>query len=88
MDNFSKEEPVSGLNDLAQLELAVEASQKMTGSSTMSMDPEALSQAQKSIEDAKSHLEQVKLTGVDQGFLENQKKLLDQCQHQLNEARK
>ncbi|KZZ82549.1 MULTISPECIES: DUF2564 family protein [Bacillaceae] len=88
MEQFSNEKPVSGLNDLAQLELAVEASQKMTGSSTMSMDPESLSQAQKSIEDARSHLEQVKLTGVDQVFLENQKKLLDQCQHQLNEAKK
>lgn len=88
MNQNNQEQPVNGLNDLAQLELAVEASQKMTGASTMSMDPEALSQAQKSIEDAKTHLEQVSLTGVDREFLEHQKRLLDQCQHQLNEARK
>ncbi|MTH52097.1 DUF2564 family protein [Bacillus mangrovi] len=78
----------SGLNDLAQLELAVEASKNITGSSTMSMDPEALNDAEKCIKDARAQLDQVKITGVDQQFLENQKALLDQCQHQIDEARK
>ncbi|MGD6815833.1 DUF2564 family protein [Metabacillus sp. 84] len=78
----------NGYNDLAQVKLAIEASQKMTGAGTMSMDPEALKHAQQSIENAKTQLEQVKLTGVDQLFLDNQRKLLDQCEHQLNEAQK
>ncbi|MFY4776052.1 DUF2564 family protein [Metabacillus sp. RGM 3146] len=88
MNDQNKAEIHTGYNDLKQLEVSVEAAQKMTGSATMSLDPELLNHAQEAINDAKNHFEGAGISGIDQDFLAKQQLLLEQCQHQLNEAKK
>ena len=53
----------------------------------MSMDPEAIQNAEKALQDAKAIYQTAGDTGVDQDFLSNQNELLLQCEHQLNEAK-
>lgn len=76
-------------NDLKQIEMYVAAAKKMVGSATMSMDPEQLDDASSAIADARKQLNSVKhhTTGVDDQFLERQEALIEECEHQLNEAR-
>jgi hypothetical protein len=78
---------ISGLNELGQIEMSVKAAQKLVGSATMQQDPEALQHAENAIRDAKDMMNRTPQTGVDQEFLAKQQQLLDQCEHQLNEAR-
>ncbi|WP_226666772.1 DUF2564 family protein [Metabacillus litoralis] len=87
MDQINHTGLISGMNDLSQLEIAVKSAQKMVGSATMQLDPEALEHAGKAINDAKEIMNRSSETGVDQEFISQQKKLLDQCEHQLIEAK-
>ncbi|KAA0550163.1 DUF2564 family protein [Bacillus sp. BGMRC 2118] len=75
-------------NDLKQVEMSVIAAQKMVGSATMSMDPELIQDAASAIQDARTQLNTAKNhpTGVDDEFLTRQESLIQQCEHQLNEA--
>jgi hypothetical protein len=81
--------PNSGFNDLKQVELSIDAAQKMVGSATMSMDHELLEDATQAIRDARSQLTDAlsNATGVDDEFLQRAEQLLRQCEHQLNEAK-
>ncbi|APH04676.1 DUF2564 family protein [Bacillus weihaiensis] len=87
MDQINHTGLISGMNDLSQLEAAVKSAQKMVGSATMQMDSEAMNHAKKAIDDAKSIMNRVNQTGVDQDLIQQQEKLLDQCEHQLIEAK-
>ncbi|HHY73500.1 MAG TPA: DUF2564 family protein [Bacillus bacterium] len=80
-------------NDLKQVELSVEAAQKMVGSATMSMEPGQLEAAHDAVNAAKGHLQhaQNNATGVDDEFLNNlnkQQSLLMDCEEQLKEAQR
>lgn len=87
MDQINHTGLISGMNDISQLEAAVKSAQKMVGSATMQLDPEALEHAENAINDAKEIMNRSTETGVDQLFISEQKKLLEQCEHQLSEAK-
>ncbi|TXC93217.1 DUF2564 family protein [Metabacillus litoralis] len=87
MDQINHTGLISGMNDISQLEAAVKSAQKMVGSATMQLDPEALEHAENAINDAKEIMNRTTETGVDQLFISKQKKLLEQCEHQLSEAK-
>lgn len=77
-------------NDLKQVELSIEAAQKMVGSATMSMEPGQLEAATDAVNLAKGHLQDAmrNATGVDDEFLNKQQALLDDCAEQLKEAKR
>jgi glycine cleavage system protein P-like pyridoxal-binding family len=80
----------SGFNDLKQVEMSLDAAQRMVGYATMSMDPEYLQDAAQAVQDAKMHLKQAKTnaTGVDGEFLKKCEQALMQYDEQLKEAMK
>lgn len=80
----------TGYNDLAQVEVSIQSAEKMVGSATMSLDPEAMDHAERAISNARSLLNDAKNagTGLDTDFLQNCQLTLSQCEHQLSEARK
>lgn len=78
---------ISGMNELSQIEMSVKAAQKVVGSATMQLDPEAIQHAENAISDARDIMNRSTKTGVDQEFLSKQQKLLEQCEHQLSEAK-
>lgn len=75
------------MNELSQIEMFVKSAQKMVGSATMQLDPEAITHAENAIRDAKDMMNRSTKTGVDQDFLSKQQQLLEQCEHQLSEAK-
>ncbi len=77
-------------NDLKQVEMSVQAAQKMVGTATMSMDPEQLEEATQALQNARNQLTQTlsNQTGVDEEFLSGQEELLFQSEEQLNEAKR
>jgi hypothetical protein len=87
LDQINHTGLISGMNDLSQIEMSVKAAQKMVGSATMQLDPEAIQHAENAIRDAKDMLNRSPKTGVDQEFLTKQQQLLEQCEHQLTEAK-
>nr|WP_243459566.1 DUF2564 family protein [Metabacillus bambusae] len=87
MDQIKHTGLISGMNELSQIEMSVKAAQKMVGSATMQLDPEAIHHAENAISDAKDIMNRSNKTGVDQEFLTKQQQLLDQCEHQLSEAK-
>ncbi|MGM0873911.1 MAG: DUF2564 family protein [Bacillota bacterium] len=78
---------ISGMNELSQIEMSVKAAQKMVGSATMQLDPEAIHHAENAIRDARDIMNRSTKTDVDQEFLSKQQQLLEQCEHQLSEAK-
>ncbi|TYS68471.1 DUF2564 family protein [Sutcliffiella horikoshii] len=80
----------TGYNDLAQVQVSIQSAEKMVGSATMSLDPEAMDHAERAISNARSLLNDAKSagTGLDTDFLQNCELSLSQCEHQLSEARK
>ncbi|WP_404346569.1 DUF2564 family protein [Sutcliffiella horikoshii] len=80
----------TGYNDLAQVQVSIQSAEKMVGSATMSLDPEAMDHAERAISNARSLLNDAKNagTGLDTDFLQNCELSLTQCEHQLSEARK
>lgn len=76
-------------NELKQVELSIDAAQKMVGSATMSMEPGQLQAATDAVNIAKSQLQDVlnNSTGVDDEFLNEQQTILSDCEHQLKEAK-
>jgi hypothetical protein len=87
LDQINHSGLISGMNELSQIEMSVKAAQKMVGSATMQLDPEAIHHAENAISDAKDLMNRSTKTGVDQEFLTKQQQLLDQCEHQLSEAK-
>jgi hypothetical protein len=79
----------TGFNDLKQVELAIDAAQKVVGSATMSMDKGMLQDATNAVQDARNQLANVRSnpTGVDNDFLQKSEQVLSQCEEQLNEAK-
>ncbi|HHW35746.1 MAG TPA: DUF2564 family protein [Bacillales bacterium] len=77
-------------NDLKQVELSIEAAQKMVGSATMSMEPGQLQAATDAINTARGQLQNAftNATGVDNEFLNEQESLLQDCEEQLKEAKR
>ncbi|EKN63737.1 Protein of unknown function (DUF2564) [Schinkia azotoformans MEV2011] len=77
-------------NDLKQVELSIEAAQKMVGSATMSMEPGQLQAATDAINAARGQLQNAlnNATGVDNEFLNEQESLLQDCEEQLKEAKR
>ncbi|WP_096154339.1 MULTISPECIES: DUF2564 family protein [Bacillus] len=80
----------TGYNDLMQVEVSIESAQKMVGSATMSLDPEALNNAGRAIANARTMLNEANQhsTGMDTEFLQKAEQSLAQCEHQLSEAKK
>ncbi len=80
---------MSEFNDFEQVALRVKSAQKMVGSATISMDPDLLSDATTAVEQARYQLEKMKAvaTDLDEMFLLDQERKLDQCEHQLREAK-
>lgn len=87
MDQINHTGLISGMNELKQIEMSVKAAQKMVGSATMQLDPEAMQHAENAIQDARDLMNRSLKTGVDEEFLSNQQQLLEQCEHQLSEAK-
>ncbi|AWC28265.1 DUF2564 family protein [Bacillus cytotoxicus] len=79
----------SHVNDFEEVKFRVETAQKLVGSATITMDPESLEHATNAVESARSQLEIMKsvATDLDEPFLRNEEKKLDQCEHQLQEAK-
>ncbi|WP_242142722.1 MULTISPECIES: DUF2564 family protein [unclassified Bacillus cereus group] len=79
----------SHVNDFEEVKFRVESAQKLVGSATITMDPESLEHATNAVESARSQLEIMKsvATDLDEPFLRNEEKKLDQCEHQLQEAK-
>lgn len=77
-------------NDLKQVELSIEAAQKMVGSATMSMEPGQLQAATDAVNTAKNQLRDAlhHATGVDDEFLYKQQSILNDCEEQLKEAKR
>lgn len=77
-------------NELKQVELSIDAAQKMVGSATMSMEPGQLQAATDAVNIAKSQLQDIvnNATGVDGEFIDEQQAILSDCEHQLNEAKR
>lgn len=77
-------------NEIKQVELSIDAAQKMVGSATMSMEPGQLQAATDAVNIAKSQLQDVvnNATGVDGEFLNEQQAILNDCEHQLKEAKR
>lgn len=77
-------------NDLKQVELSIEAAQKMVGSATMSMEPGQLQAATDAVNAARGQLQNAfnNGTGVDNEFLNEQQTLLSECEEQLREAKR
>ncbi len=77
-------------NDLKQVELSIEAAQKMVGSATMSMEPGQLEAATDAVNAARGQLQNAldNATGVDHEFLNEQQSLLQDCEEQLKEAKR
>jgi len=90
MERINHTDLISGLNERKQLELAVQSAQKMVGYATMRMDPEGMNDAKRAIQNAKDLYEAFlnKNTGVEDEFLSEQKNLLVECEHQLQEAKR
>ncbi|WP_243290817.1 DUF2564 family protein [Bacillus sp. FJAT-47783] len=86
MDKRDDSGLISGFNERKQLELAVQAAEKMVGSATMSMDPEAIQTAERSISDARKMFQQCN-NEYDQSFLSEQNEKLKHCEHQLQKAK-
>ncbi|EMA6341893.1 DUF2564 family protein [Bacillus cytotoxicus] len=79
----------SHVNDFEEVKFRIESAQKLVGSATITMDPESLEHATNAVESARSQLEIMKsvATDLDEPFLRNEEKKLDQCEHQLQEAK-
>ncbi|WP_044896308.1 DUF2564 family protein [Bacillus alveayuensis] len=90
MDQINHTHLISGFNERKQLQLAVQAAQKMVGEATMNMDPELMDDAKRAISDAKRLYDSFvhNISEFDQDFLEKQNQLLQKCEHQLEEAYK
>lgn len=88
MDQINHTGLISGMNEINQIEMSVKAAQKMVGSATMQLDPEAIHDAENAVRDAQNLMSRSTKTGVDQEFLSTQQQLLEQCEHQLSEAKK
>lgn len=90
MDQQQNNNLHTGYNDLMQVEVSIESAQKMVGSATMSLDPEALNNANRAIENARTMLNEANQhsTGLDSEFLQKAEQTLAQCEHQLTEAKK
>ncbi|MEC3611379.1 DUF2564 family protein [Bacillus velezensis] len=78
----------NGLTDKRQLELAVETAQKTTGAATRGQNSTLAESAYQAIQDARTMSQSSELQALDQGFLQKQRMLLDDCQHQLDEFEK
>ncbi|MDQ0228834.1 DUF2564 family protein [Metabacillus malikii] len=86
MDHINHTGLISGLNDIQQIKMSVKAAQKMVGSATMQLDPEAIQRAEEAIQDARNIMNRSQHTGYDEDFIQEQSSLLQQCEHQLSEA--
>lgn len=78
----------NGLTDKRQLELAVETAQKTTGAATWGQNSTLVESAYQAIQDARTMSQSSELQALDQDFLQKQRMLLDDCQHQLDEFEK
>ncbi|MCC9020895.1 DUF2564 family protein [Bacillus nakamurai] len=78
----------NGLTDKRQLELAVETAQKTTGAATRGQNSTLVDSAYQAIQDARTMSQSSELEALDQNFLQQQRMLLDDCQHQLDEFKK
>ncbi|MHC8659794.1 DUF2564 family protein [Bacillus sp. Bwzl_19] len=78
----------NGLTDKRQLELAVETAQKTTAAATRGQNSTLLESAYQAIQDARTMSQSSELQALDQDFLQQQRMLLDDCQHQLDEFKK
>ncbi|KAA6451742.1 DUF2564 family protein [Bacillus swezeyi] len=76
----------TGFNQRKQLEAAVETAQKTTGMATRQNSSTLLKSAYQSIEDARQLSQEEELSELDQDFLNQQLAILNDCQHQLDEA--
>lgn len=77
-------------NDIKELEMAIKSAQRMVGQATVNMDKDQLQAATDAVEQAKDYYQRAvsQQTGVDQQFLELSSELIEQVEHQLNEAKK
>lgn len=75
-------------NGFEEVGMRVASAQKMVGSATISMDPDQLQDAAKTVEEARLQLMHMKevATDLDDAFISKQEEMLAQCEHQLSEA--
>ncbi|WP_243385187.1 DUF2564 family protein [Bacillus kexueae] len=78
---------IGGFNNRKQLEVAVDAAEKMVGSATMSMDKDLIQSAEHAIADARQLFNEYS-NDYDEAFLEEQQQKLTRCEHQLQEAKR
>ncbi|MFN2745664.1 MULTISPECIES: DUF2564 family protein [Bacillus] len=76
----------TGFNQRKQLELAVETAQRTTGMATRQNSSTLLKSAYQSIEDARKLSQSEELSALDEDFLHQQLAILNNCEHQLDEA--
>lgn len=76
-------------NDLKQVELSIQAVEKMVGQATRSMDEKQLQAATDALQEAKNQLHKAISfrTGVDDIFLETSAELIRKSENQLEEAK-
>lgn len=79
---------LTGYNQRKQLELAVETAQKTTGMATRQKSSTLMKSAYRSIEDARQLSQTEELSALDGEFLSQQLDILNECEHQLDEAQR
>lgn len=89
MNSEFHDEDQTGFTDKRRLELAVETAQKTTGAATRGRSSTVLNSAYQAIEDARELSLSQELAALDDPeFVQRQQRLLDACQHQLDEFQK
>ncbi len=76
-------------NDLRDLDLSIDAVERLVGQATRSMDADLLNEATMAINDVKRKLSDViaQRTGVDDEFLKRSQTRIAQVEEQLSEAK-
>ncbi|MCR6110923.1 DUF2564 family protein [Bacillus sp. A301a_S52] len=74
-------------NEIEQVELAIQAAERMVGQATMSMDATQLQNATQALEEAKQRLEEAKIVNLNHDQWEYSNSRLNRLSHQVENAK-
>jgi hypothetical protein len=74
-------------SNIEQVELAIQAAERMVGQATMSMDQQQLENATRALADARRQLEQAKLMNLNDHLLRYSSSRINRLSHQVEEER-
>ncbi|MCE7792343.1 DUF2564 family protein [Salipaludibacillus sp. CUR1] len=74
-------------SNIEQVELAIQAAERMVGQATMSMDQQQLENATRALAEARRQLEQAKLMNLNDHLLQYSSSRINRLSHQVEEER-